>query len=295
MNEIIQKKLLEIEEKYKVKILYAVESGSRAWGFPSKDSDYDVRFIYIHPSEWYLSIDPQGIGVKRDVIEEPINDLLDISGWEITKALRLFRKNNPPLLEWLRSNIIYYQKYSFVDNIRSLESSVFYPNSMLHHYLNMAKNNYREYLQGPEVRIKKYFYVLRPILACKWIEKYNTTPPISFHELLEDSLQEGELKNAIEHLLKRKLIGDELDIEPRIHVINDFVESEMERLEEYVKSLKVEAKDPTKILNELFRNTLQEVWKYVNVAYKKNHLEYCSVSVLDGFHLSIFNNVSFNK
>lgn len=261
MNEIIQTKLLEIEEKYKVKILYAVESGSRAWGFPSKDSDYDVRFIYIHPPEWYLSIDPQGIGVKRDVIEEPINDLLDISGWEITKALRLFRKNNPPLLEWLRSNIIYYQKYSFVDNIRSLESSVFYPNSMLHHYLNMAKNNYREYLQGSEVRIKKYFYVLRPILACKWIEKYNTTPPISFHELLEDSLQEGELKNAIEHLLKRKLIGDELDIEPRIYVINDFVENEMERLEEYVKSLKVEAKDPTKILDELFRNTLQEVWK----------------------------------
>lgn len=92
MKAIIQKRLLEIEEKYKVKILYAVESGSRAWGFPSKDSDYDVRFIYIHQPEWYLAIDPQGIGSKRDVIEEPINDLLDISGWEITKALRLFRK-----------------------------------------------------------------------------------------------------------------------------------------------------------------------------------------------------------
>ena len=92
MEGIIQKKLLEIEEKFNVKILYAVESGSRAWGFPSKDSDYDVRFIYIHPPEWYLSIDQQGIGEKRDVIEEPINDLLDISGWEITKTLRLFRK-----------------------------------------------------------------------------------------------------------------------------------------------------------------------------------------------------------
>lgn len=108
MNEIIQQKLVEIEEKYKVKILYAVESGSRAWGFPSKDSDYDVRFIYIHSAEWYLSIDPQEIGAKRGVIEEPIDELLDISGWEITKALRLFRKNNPPLLEWLRSNIVYY-------------------------------------------------------------------------------------------------------------------------------------------------------------------------------------------
>ncbi len=260
MNEIIQKKLLEIEENYNVKILYAVESGSRAWGFPSKDSDYDVRFIYIHPPEWYLSIDPQGIGAKRDVIEEPINDLLDISGWEITKALRLFRKSNPPLLEWLRSNIIYYQKYSFIDNIRSLESDIFYPNSMIHHYLNMAKNNYRDYLQGSEVKIKKYFYVLRPILACKWIEKYNLTPPISFRELLDEIIPESELKSTVEHLLIRKIKGDELDIEPRIDVINDFVENEMERLDEYVKSLKVKVKDPTKILDELFRNTLQETW-----------------------------------
>jgi uncharacterized protein len=261
MDKVIQKKLLEIEERYKVKILYAVESGSRAWGFPSKDSDYDVRFIYVHPPEWYLSIDPQGIGTKRDVIEEPINDLLDISGWEITKALRLFRKNNPPLLEWLRSDIIYYQKYSFVDKVRSLESDVFYPSSMLYHYLNMAKKNYREYLQGSEVKIKKYFYVLRPILACKWIKKYNTTPPISFHELLEDIVPKGELKSEIDNLLKRKMIGDELDLEPRIDVINEFVEQEMARLEAYAKSLNIEVKDPTNMLDELFRNTLQEVWK----------------------------------
>lgn len=260
MNEIIQNKLLEIEEKHKVKILYAVESGSRAWGFPSKDSDCDVRFIYIHPPEWYLSIDQQGIGAKRDVIEEPINDLLDISGWEITKALRLFRKNNPPLLEWLRSDMIYYQKYALVDNMRSLEADVFYPRSMLHHYLNMAKNNYREYLQGSEVKIKKYFYVLRPILACKWIEKYNVTPPISFHELVEDIIPEGELKKAVEHLLERKLLGDEFDLEPRIHVINDFVDNEIEQIEVYIKSLEGEANDPTQLLDELFRNTLQEVW-----------------------------------
>ena len=261
MKEIIQKKLSEIEEKFNVKILYAVESGSRAWGFPSKDSDYDVRFIYIHPPEWYLSIDPQGIGTKRDAIEEPINDLLDISGWEITKALRLFRKNNPPLLEWLRSEIIYYQKYSFVNNIRMLESQVFYPNSMLHHYLHMATKNYREYLKGPQVRIKKYFYVLRPILACKWIEKYQVTPPISFNELVKEIIPEGELKLAISNLLERKLKGDELDLEPRIDVINEYVEVEMDHLQHYIKTLKVDTKDPTEELDKLFRSTLQEVWK----------------------------------
>lgn len=260
MNEIIQQKLMDIEEKHGVKILYAVESGSRAWGFPSQDSDYDVRFIYAQTPDWYLSIDPQGIGTKRDVIEEPINDLLDISGWELTKALRLFRKNNPPLLEWLRSEIVYYQKYDFVADLRAMESDVFYPNSMLYHYLNMAKKNYRQYLQGPEVKIKKYFYVLRPIMACKWIEKYNGTPPISFHELLADTVPEGDLKNEINQLLERKLAGDEFDNEPRIRMINEYVEYEMERLEEYAKSLNLEVKDPTELLDELFRKTLQEVW-----------------------------------
>lgn len=260
MNEIILKKLIEIEEKFQVKVLYAVESGSRAWGFPSKDSDYDVRFIYIHQPEWYLSIDPQGIGTKRDVIEVPINDLLDISGWEITKALRLFRKSNPPLLEWMRSNIIYFQKYSFIDKLRSLESEVFYPNASLYHYLNMAKNNYREYLQGSEVKIKKYFYVLRPVLACKWIEEHKSVPPIDFHELLQAMTLEGNLKKEIEHLLERKIIGDELDLEPRIQVINDFLESEMIRLEEYIKTLTIEIEDPTKKLDDLFRDALNEVW-----------------------------------
>ncbi|CAM3276511.1 nucleotidyltransferase domain-containing protein [Filibacter tadaridae] len=260
MNETIQNKLIEIEEKFQVKVLYAVESGSRAWGFPSKDSDYDVRFIYIHQLQWYLSIDPQGIGPKRDVIEVPINDLLDISGWEITKALRLFRKSNPPLLEWMRSNIIYFQQYSFIDKLRLLESDVFYPNASLYHYLNMAKNNYREYLQGTEVKIKKYFYVLRPVLACKWIEEYQTVPPISFHELVQTMVPEGELKNEIEHLLKRKITGDELDIEPRIEVINDFLENEIIRLEAYIKTLSIEAEDPTNDLDNLFRNTLKEVW-----------------------------------
>lgn len=261
MKEIIQSKLSEIEETYEVKILYAVESGSRAWGFPSKDSDFDVRFIYIHRPEWYLAIDPQGTGAKRDVIEEPISDLLDISGWEITKALRLFRKNNPSLLEWLRSDIIYCQKGSLVDQMRSLESEVFYPHSLFYHYLNMAKTNDRGYLQGPEVRVKKYFYVLRPILACKWMEKYHTAPPICFHELMAAIVPEGELKSKIDYLLHLKSLGEESDSQPRIQVINDFVEHEIKHLEEYIKTLTVETKDPTAKLNDLFRSVLAEVWQ----------------------------------
>lgn len=261
MKETILRSLAKIEEDFDVKILYAVESGSRAWEFPSKDSDYDVRFIYVHKKEDYLTIDQMGIGKKRDVIELPINDLLDITGWELTKALKLFRKSNPPLMEWLQSGIVYYEALSTVDKMKELSKEVFAPNSCLHHYLNMASNNFREYLQGDQVKIKKYFYVLRPVLAARWIEKYNEFPPLEFPKLLEELLPEGELKSEIHTLLKRKISGDELDYEPKIDVINEFLNEEITRLREYASTLDVDLPDFTSKLDQLFRNTLEEVWE----------------------------------
>lgn len=252
MKEIILEKIKEIEQLHNIKILFAVESGSRAWGFPSKDSDYDVRFVYIKHPEWYLSIDE-----KRDVIEVPINDLLDINGWDIRKALKLFRKSNPPLLEWLESNIIYYENYGFRDEMRSLKEQVFSPKASMHHYLSMAKGNFREYLQGEHVKIKKYFYVLRPILACLWIEKYNTNPPILFQELVEDLLSsKSELKKGLDLLLTKKMSGDEMDFEQHIDVINEFIEMEIDRMTKYANSFKVEQEDPTEILDQLYRKYL---------------------------------------
>jgi uncharacterized protein len=261
LKETILRSLAKIEEDFDVKILYGVESGSRAWEFPSKDSDYDVRFIYVHKKEDYLTIDQMGIGKKRDVIELPINDLLDITGWELTKALKLFRKSNPPLMEWLRSGIVYYEAFSTVDKMKRLSKEVFAPNSCLHHYLNMASNNFREYLQGDQVKIKKYFYVLRPVLAARWIEKYNEFPPLEFPKLLEDLLPEGELRSEIDTLLKRKISGDELDYEPKIDVINEFLNEEITRLREYTSTLDVDLADFTSKLDQLFRDTLEEVWE----------------------------------
>jgi uncharacterized protein len=263
MREHIIEIIKQIEIDYDVKILYACESGSRAWGFPSKDSDYDVRFIYVHKKNWYLSIDH-----NRDVIEIPKNDpisiniheLLDVSGWELTKSLKLFRKSNPPLLEWLKSSIVYYEAFSTTEKMSELASNIFAPNSCLYHYLNMAKGNYRDYLQGQEVKIKKYFYVLRPILAAKWIEKYNSIPPIEFQSLVEAIVTDGDLKKAIDLLLKRKMAGDELNLEPRIDPINLFLNEEIIRLEEYARSLSVDVKDPIERLNQIFRETLEEVW-----------------------------------
>ncbi|CAN7263548.1 nucleotidyltransferase domain-containing protein [Rossellomorea sp. LjRoot5] len=263
MKEHIVDVINQIEIDHFVKILFACESGSRAWGFPSKDSDYDVRFLYIHKPDWYLSIDQ-----KRDVIEVlagdsvslPIDPLLDMSGWELTKALRLFRKSNPPLLEWLQSNIVYYHSYSTIDQMRELEQKIFSPVSCMHHYLSMAKGNFRDYVQGKEVRVKKYLNVLRPLLAAKWIEKYDSIPPIEFQELVEELVAAGEWKDSIANLLERKRAGEDIFVETRIDTINESLYKEIEHLEAYAKSLKKQISDPTSELDMLFRGTLREVW-----------------------------------
>ncbi len=257
MKEVIVDKIHEIEREHQVKILFAVESGSRAWGFPSRDSDYDVRFVYIHRPEWYLSIDE-----KRDVIEVPINEQLDINGWDIRKALKLFRKSNPPLLEWLGSDIRYYEAYGFKEDMLALRDRVFSPRASVHHYLHMATGNFRGYLQGEQVKIKKYIYVLRPILACKWVEKYNANPPILFQDLVGDLVTEPELKAAIEDLLRRKIADEELDLEHRVEVIHEFIEKEIEHLTAFARSAHSELEDPTQMLDELFRKYLKIVWNF---------------------------------
>jgi len=139
MEEIISR-LNEIEKDENVTIFYACESGSRAWGFPSKDSDYDVRFLYLRSRDWYLSID---VEEKRDVVERPISDMLDINGWDLRKALKLFYKSNPPLLEWLNSSIIYQQKLTIVEKLKELVPEYYSPVACKHHYQHMAEGNYR--------------------------------------------------------------------------------------------------------------------------------------------------------
>ena len=153
MTEEIQKELLRLEHQHEIKILYAVESGSRAWGFASTDSDWDVRYIYVHNLDWYLKIDDQ-----RDNLEEMLPNDLDFAGWELKKALRLFRKSNPALLEWLRSPIVYLQQHSMADKLRDLTKEYFNPKSCLHHYLHMAEGNFKVYLEKDMVKVKKYFY-----------------------------------------------------------------------------------------------------------------------------------------
>jgi uncharacterized protein len=244
-----------LEKSEGVAILLAVESGSRAWGFPSADSDYDVRFVYARHSQWYLSID---LEEHRDVIERPLEDSIDLSGWDIRKALRLFRKSNPPLLEWLQCPIVYRERHALAEQLRALLPSFYSPRASFYHYLHMARGNIREYLKGEVVWRKKYFYVLRPLLAMRWIEQGRGPVPIEFGRLVDATVSDAAVRSAIDDLLSVKRSGAELDRGPRIGAISNFIEREMADLEQCTPD-RPDPAPPIDALNDLFRSTLREV------------------------------------
>lgn len=247
--------LRQIELEEKVRVLYACESGSRAWGFSSQDSDYDVRFLYLHPLEWYLSIDD-----RREVIERPITMGLDVNGWDLRKALRLFRKSNPPLIEWLGSPIIYIEQCTLAATLRRMAKTFYSPQACIYHYLHMAEGNYREYLKGETVWIKKYFYVLRPILAIKWIEQGYGVAPTEFNILVNKLVINQSLRIEIDRLIAQKSQGDELAIGPRIPAISEFIETEIERLQS-IKVKQLGGLAPIEELDKVFRQALDEAWE----------------------------------
>lgn len=161
VNDLILLKLKEMEAAHHVKILHAIESGSRAWGFASPDSDYDVRLIYVRPQNDYLKLQP-----KQDFIEWALDETLDINGWDLSKALQHFHKSNATLFEWANSPVVYYTTPAW-QQIYGVAQRYFSCKSSMYHYYGTARKNYHEHLTNDFVKYKKYFYVLRPILACR--------------------------------------------------------------------------------------------------------------------------------
>jgi len=256
VREKIQETLSSIEADNGVTVLYACESGSRAWGFASADSDFDVRFIYLHPPAWYLSVN---LETKRDVIERPITDVLDVSGWDLRKALRLLRKSNPPLLEWLGSPIVYREQGDLARRLRELAAAYCAPSAMGYHYAHMARGNFREYLRGDVVWRKKYFYVLRPLLAIRWLEAGSGIVPTEFLRLLDAALPTGPVRKAVDDLLREKAAGNELDRGPRIPALSDFIAAEIDRLDE-LRISRAPRIPPVEPLDALFQDQLREVY-----------------------------------
>ena len=219
--------LQSIEATHNVIVLFACESGSRGWGFASPDSDYDVRFIYVHRLPWYLTVTP-----GRDVIELPISGDLDMNGWDLRKALALLRESNPTLLEWLGSPIVYREEAGTLLRLRALAGQLFSNAKGWHHYVSMAKKNFREHLQADEVRYKKYLYVLRPLLAARWIRIQPGVPPMRFAELAQHTLHpthDAALIDEINALLEVKMRAGEAATSPRWPGIHAFIEAELAR------------------------------------------------------------------
>lgn len=251
MRDKILKELERIEKTEHVKILYAVESGSRAWGFESKDSDYDVRFIYVRKKEDYLSIVE-----KRDVLEYPINDLLDFGGWDLKKALFLMNKSNPSLYEWISSPIIYIEDKAFISEFRGVAKTHFCKKKSMYHYLNMAKQNFISHFKDDTVKIKRYFYVLRPILACKWIEERGEYPPIEF-EKLRTIISSKIINNEIEKLLDKKINGNEYNLEERNSMLDSWIKDKIDYYSEYLPTMEESKNRGIEELNKFFREWIE--------------------------------------
>lgn len=247
MESIIREKLKEIEEKENVKIIMAVESGSRAWGFASPDSDYDVRFVYIRTLRDYLRLEK-----TNDVIEWQLDDVMDINGWDLKKALQLMHDSNPSIFEWCASPIVYRGSEAF-EELKKIRQVYYSRKKSLYHYLHMANNNYQAYLQGEEVRIKKYFYVIRPLLAAKWIVDKKTQPPMPFSELIEAELPK-RLKTTIDNLLEMKQNMPEMGVAPKIALLDEFINIEMEAVRKAADEEKTVTQEWT-LLNEFFWKT----------------------------------------
>lgn len=244
--EAIRSELNRRAAKQNLKVLFAIESGSRAWGFASPDSDYDVRFIYLRPRDWYLSVSR-----GRDVVEAMLEPDLDFAGWDLTKALLLLKKSNPSLLEWLGSPIVYRQDEAFVADFRELASRCTSLPACFRHYLHMAEGNWRAYFGGEQVLLKKYLYVLRPVLACRWIELHQSFPPVAFEVLRAGSEEPADVRTSTDELLRIKAVTSELGTGPRRNALDRFMTSEIERLQAIKQP--AEPTVPNEDLDQFFR------------------------------------------
>jgi uncharacterized protein len=220
----IKTRLDAVETEDGVRLLLAVESGSRAWGFPSPDSDYDVRFVYVRDREWYLQLRP-----GRDVIERPIADEIDLSGWDIRKALSLLLKSNAVISEWIDSPIRYRVDESLVAELRSLADEVLDARALAHHYTRLGGNAAERWLNGNDpVPVKRYFYALRPALAIRALRHDPTArPPMNLQALVVASHLPEELESEIEALVDAKRQSNELSVGMRMPRLDALIRTEL--------------------------------------------------------------------
>lgn len=251
MRDIIIEKLNEIEEKENVTILYAAESGSRAWGFASADSDYDVRFIYLRREADYLRLDQ-----TSDVIQWQLDDVLDISGWDLKKTLQLLYKSNPTIFEWCSSPIVYMKKDAFLPFLEILPQ-YFSPKKSMYHYWNTANTHLQRYFQEGEAALKKYFYVMRTLLATQWIYHNNTPPPMLLSELMGAEL-EPSIQSEVERLLEIKKETPEAGRVSVNPLLVEYIEEQVLATKKMAENAEAAKEHGWEELNQVFREMVKQ-------------------------------------
>jgi len=219
----VQRRLDAIEREQECRILLAVESGSRAWGFPSPDSDYDVRFVYAKPTDWYLSVFP-----GRDVIETPIEDDMDVNGWDLRKALHLVLKSNAVISEWMESPILYRRDAGALKQLRAFADRMLHPRALTYHYLHLARRQAAAKLARERIVLKRYFYALRPALALRFLRLHGgQRPPMNLQALIKGTDLPPATVKVIEQLVAAKSRTRELGSGPRIPVLDRLIAAEI--------------------------------------------------------------------
>ena len=244
--------LHKVEFEHRLCVIYGLESGSRAWGFESQNSDYDVRFLYIRPVDWYLCIEK-----RNDILELGTSSDIDLSGWDLRKSLLFLRQSHPVLLEWLRSPVVYIEQSGIVQQMREIGEEFFSPRASVHHYIGWTERILHRYFQRSDLAAKRYFYVLRPILCCRWIQTIGGQPPLRMQELTTAFEIPTEAKLAIKNLIERKRAGYELASVGRIPILDQYISETLLQIKDFLVTLPKPEYAPFELLNPLFHQALE--------------------------------------
>lgn len=258
-------RLKKIEQDYSVSILYACESGSRAWGFASKDSDYDVRYLYVRHPEFYLSVF-EPVDVIESAIEKTANAEYDMTGWDIKKVFFLLAKSNSTLIEWLNSPIVYRSENNSAGYLKQLLPEVYQARKAVNHYLGMARKIMFRQKGKKTVTLKSYLYVLRAALCALFIKDTAMQPPVLFDVLYQKYLAGTEILQEVDCLLAAKASAMEKTEMARSQKLDLFISSLQHQILSDMPPA-VETK-PSAVFDVAFRNTLKSVWG--KTAFKPN-------------------------
>ncbi len=253
IKQCIMQKLKDTETQYHVRIPLAIESGSRGWGFASPDSD--CRFIYVHERDWYISVFE-----KKDIIEYQADKVFDINGWDIRKVLKHIIKSNAVIFEWLSSNEVYIKDWRVASILNELATRFFNPVAVSYHYLSIAQNKLNEIVSDSEVRLKKYFYILRPIANLNFIYQHGKMPYMEYDKTIAEIDINKAVYDEIQTISRIKQASNESFIIKNNDILIDYFNEEIELFKDRINEYKVEKNKDYEEVDTVFKSIIEMMW-----------------------------------